>query len=75
MVADVEAFAAEKGLTDIVELLRKGALAARSPHSIELIPDLDEDDRHALREEVTHRWKRPENIYFTLILSFIAAAI
>jgi len=75
MMAEVEAFVTENGLTDIVKLLRKDTLAARSPHSIKLIPELDEDDRHALREEVTHRWKHPENLYFTLILSSIAAAI
>jgi len=75
MMADVETFAAENGMTDIVDLLRKGALAARSPHAIERIPELDEDDRRALREEVTHRWKHPKILYFTIILNSIAAAI
>jgi hypothetical protein len=28
-----------------------------------------------LREEVTHRWKHPWALYFTIILNSIAAAI
>jgi hypothetical protein len=44
-MTDIKAFAAENGLTDIIELLRKGTLATRSLHFIEFILELNEDDR------------------------------
>ena len=74
-MADVEQFAAENGLTDIIPLLRKGALVAQRPHTFEQIPELDEAERQALRNEVTHRWRNPKILYFTIILNSIAAAI
>jgi hypothetical protein len=55
--------------------LRKGALAAQSPGAIDQIFELDEAERQFLREEVTHRWKHPKILYFTIILNSIAAAI
>jgi hypothetical protein len=56
-------------------LLRKGALVAQSPHQIENIPELDETEREKLRDEVTHRWRHPRTLYFTIIMNSIAAAI
>ncbi|EHY54773.1 hypothetical protein HRR83_004098 [Exophiala dermatitidis] len=75
LLQDVENYASENQLTDILPLLRKGALVAQSPHAIEHIPDLDESERQLLREEVTHRWKHPKTLYFTIVLNSIAAAI
>ena len=75
LMADVESFAAETGLTDITELLRKGALVAQSPFHLEYIPELSDSERDSLRNEVTHRWKQPRILYFTIILNSIAAAI
>lgn len=62
-------------LTDILPLLKRGALVAQSPHHIEQIPELDETERQALREEVTNRFKHPRTLYLTIILCSIAAAI
>lgn len=75
LLQDVENFAAENQLTNILPLLRKGALVAQSPHAIEHITELDDADRLVLREEVTHRWRHPKILYFTIILNSIAAAI
>lgn len=74
---DVDQFAAEKGLVDIVESLRKGALAAQSPHlsQIEGLTELDEVEKESLRSEVTNKWRQPKILYFTIILNSIAAAI
>lgn len=72
---DVESFAAENQLQDILPLLRKGALAAQSPESIEDIAELDAGEKDALRNEVLHRWRQPKILYFTIILNSIAAAI
>lgn len=72
---DVEKFAKDNDLTDILELLQKGALVAQSPELIESIPELDEHERELLRNEVTHKWRQPKILYFTIILNSIAAAI
>lgn len=74
-MADVEAYANQFGLNDILPLLKKGALVAQNPRNFENIEELDEDERQALREEVTHRWKHPWALYFTIILNSIAASI
>lgn len=75
LLRDVEQYAQEHDLNDIIPLLRKGALVAQSPGDIESISELDEEDRRVLREEVTHRWKHPWALYYTIILNSIAAAI
>ena len=72
---DVDDFAKEKNLMDIIPLLRKGALAAQSPGDIDNIAELDEHERENLHEEITRRWKHPRILYFTIILNSIAAAI
>ncbi|KAK1478476.1 hypothetical protein CCUS01_04821 [Colletotrichum cuscutae] len=60
---------------DILPLLKKGALVAQNPALFESIEELDEAERDALRQEVTHRWKHPWALYYTIILNSIAAAI
>lgn len=72
---DVESFANENGLIDIIPLLRKGALAAQSPTAIEDISELSDREKACLRDEVLHRWRQPKILYFTIILNSIAAAI
>lgn len=72
---DVESFANENGLIDIIPLLRKGALAAQSPAAIEDISELSDREKEVLRNEVLHRWRQPKILYFTIILNSIAAAI
>ena len=72
---DVDVFATENQLTDIIPLLRKGALVAQNPLGYDTIEELDESDRAVLREERTHRWRHPRILYFTIILNSIAAAI
>ncbi|KAJ6789163.1 hypothetical protein PWT90_03287 [Aphanocladium album] len=69
-------FQQERGLpADILPLLKKGALVAQNPAGFEEIEELDENDKSALRQEVTHRWQHPKALYFTIVLNSIAAAI
>jgi hypothetical protein len=75
LLQDVENFAAENEMVDIVPLLKKGALAAQDPRGIDHIPDLTEEDRLILHNETAHRWRHPKMLYFTIILNSIAAAI
>ncbi|KAK5070395.1 hypothetical protein LTS08_007775 [Lithohypha guttulata] len=75
LFADVDQFATTYGLQDIQPLLRKGALAAQNPFAIDTIPDLSDEDRQTLHEEITNRWRQPKILYITIILNSIAAAI
>ncbi len=72
---DVENFALEKGLSDIISLLQKGALVAQKPKTWHEIGELEEDDRHQLEAEVSHRWKHPKALYFTIVMNSIAGAV
>ena len=75
LLANVHDFATEHQLTDVEPLLVKGALLAQSPALFEELEELDEADRTAVREEITHRFKLPRTLYFTIILNSVAAAI
>jgi hypothetical protein len=74
-MTNVESYATDHDLTDILPLLKKGALAGQKPAEAGSIPELDEQDRHVLREEITRRWHHPWALYYTIILNSIAAAI
>lgn len=75
LLDNVEQFAKEKDLTDISGLLKKGALVAQDPTAFETFAELDEDEKVALRREVTHKWSQPRILYFTIILCSIGAAV
>lgn len=75
LMADVEAFAEEKGVTDIVDLLKRGALVAQDPSAFETLADLSSEERTALEEEVTHKWRHPLALYVTIITCSIGAAV
>lgn len=59
LMTDVEAFAQRNDMHEQLDLLRKGALIAQNPTDFENIAELNDDDRDALRIEVTRRWKHP----------------
>lgn len=75
MIRDVEEFATEYQVTDILSDLKKGALVARDPAEFESVPDLTESELTALRDEVLHKWRQPRALYFTIILCSIGAAV
>lgn len=72
---DVDEFAKQHNLQEILPLLQRGALVAQSPDAIDSINELEEHERENLREEITHRWRHPKILYYTIILNSIAAAI
>ncbi|KAH0535943.1 hypothetical protein FGG08_007163 [Glutinoglossum americanum] len=75
LLANVEDFARERDMTDILPLLRKGALVAQDPAGFESVEELDEGERVALREEITRKWKQPWALYFTVITCSVGAAV
>lgn len=71
----MEEFAQEYNVTDILPELKKGALVARDPAEFETLSDLTEPELNALRDEVLHKWRQPKQLYFTIILCSIGAAV
>jgi hypothetical protein len=64
VIRDAKAFAHEFGMGEDEEYFVKGALVARNPNDFENIPELDDEDKIALREEITHKWRQPFTLYF-----------
>ncbi|EOD43104.1 putative sugar transporter protein [Neofusicoccum parvum UCRNP2] len=71
----VEEFAKEHNMTDRLDLLQRGALVAQDPAEFESVPGLTDEEKDALRNEVTHKWRQPKALYFTVILCSIGAAV
>ncbi|KAH6642760.1 hypothetical protein C7974DRAFT_108176 [Boeremia exigua] len=75
LMRDVEDFAREHDLEDIVDHLKKGALVAQDPNGYDNIAMLVEEDRQHLRFEQEHKWKHPFQLYVTIIVCSIGAAV
>lgn len=75
LLRDVEEFAQEYSLTEIVPLLKKGALVAQNPGEFENVEGIEESEKEALRNEVVHKWRQPRALYFTVILCSVGAAV
>ncbi|KAK8136036.1 metabolite transport protein YwtG [Apiospora sp. TS-2023a] len=71
VIADVEGFIQERGLTEHREDFIKGALVAQvtnQDYAFEQIKELREDEKNLLRREITHRWSQPFMLYFLCTL-------
>ncbi|KIW34191.1 uncharacterized protein PV07_00986 [Cladophialophora immunda] len=75
LLADVEDFANRAGLSSEIELIKKGALVAQNPAQFENLAFLTEDEKDALRTEVSRKWKHPWKLYMTVIVCSIGAAV
>lgn len=75
LYANAARFCTEKGLEEYTETIQKGALVAQNPMDFESMDELSLEDKRALREEVTHKWKQPKRLYLMVILCSLAAAV
>ena len=78
LLREVEDFANEHGLEEVIPLLRKGALVARDPANYEEISGLEklnDAEVEALRDEVLHKWRQPYALYATIVICSIGAAV
>ncbi|KIJ61769.1 hypothetical protein HYDPIDRAFT_95845 [Hydnomerulius pinastri MD-312] len=75
LMADVEVFAKERGLTHILPDLQKGAIVAQDPEAYNRLDMFTEEDRRVLREEVTHKWKQTGTLYYMVVMASLAAAV
>lgn len=73
-MADVERFAQETGLTAETDLLKRGALVAQNPGGYESL-DLSDEEKEALRMEITKKWHHPMKLYITVAVCSIGAAV
>lgn len=63
LMTDVKNFCEKFDLTDHVEVFKKGALVSQNPEGALDLPELDDDDREALRRETTHKWSQPAALF------------
>ena len=75
MIRDVEEFARNQGMVEMIPLLIKGALVAKDPPAFESVEGLTEHEKDAIRNEVLHKWRQPTALFFTIILCSIGAAV
>ncbi|KAI0179707.1 hypothetical protein GGR52DRAFT_578273 [Hypoxylon sp. FL1284] len=77
LLLQVRGFCVEYGFEDREELFFRGALAAQSPaeENYMNIPELTEDDKLALKREVTHKWHLPRHLYYAIALCSLGSAV
>jgi hypothetical protein len=75
LLRNVETYAQKHELSNIVELLKKGALVAQNPAHPEAIGELTTQELDSLQAEKTHRWSHPKTLYLMVVFNSIGAAI
>jgi hypothetical protein len=74
VIRDAKRFANEHGMGEDEMDFVKGALVAQRPNDFEDIPELSEEDKAALRFEITHKWKQPFTLYYLVGITFNCVA-
>ncbi|KAK0100208.1 hypothetical protein ONS95_008547 [Cadophora gregata] len=72
---NVATFCETYDLTDKLSIFQKGALVAQSPDDFDNIEELDTEDKHHLRREITHKFHLPKDLYFTIALCSLGSAV
>jgi sugar porter (SP) family MFS transporter len=75
LMADVEVFAQERGLTHLLPELKKGALVAQDSTCHNRLDIFSDEDKRILTEEVTHKWRQTPMLYYMVVMSSLAAAV
>lgn len=75
ILADVETFTKDHGLTDKLDLFKRAALLAANPKGYEERDDITEEEKVVLREEITHKWRQPWSMYYIALISSLAAVV
>jgi len=68
-------FADVQGLSEHADLFARAALVAQNPGGFDDLEDLDQDQKDAIRYEMTNKWSVPLRLYFTIALCSIGAAV
>ena len=72
IIRDARRFARDHGMAEDEEDFVKGALVAQNSDKFEDIPELSDEDKAALRFEITHKWRQPFTLYFLVGREFAA---
>ncbi|KAI0744148.1 hypothetical protein C8Q80DRAFT_1220844 [Daedaleopsis nitida] len=72
---DVEEFAKEKGLEDMTDTLKIGALIAQNLTKWAEIQGILPEESEYLQQEHDHKWRHPLALYFTIVVCSIGAAV
>ncbi|KAL4926250.1 sugar porter family MFS transporter [Aspergillus undulatus] len=75
VLRDVEEFAQEYDLADLLPDLRKGSLIARDPDNFRAVPGITPEEVQVIQDETDHKWRQPRALYFSIILCSIGAAV
>ncbi len=79
LMQNVADFAATRGLTEHLAILRKGALVAQNPNDIYLLEGTDEaltpEQVAILERESTNKWAMPARLFWTIAMCSIGAAV
>lgn len=72
---DALSFAKEFDLQEDSELIAKGALVAQDPKRFELLPQLTEDDKEAIRREKTHKLHQTRELWLLVACCSVGAVV
>lgn len=75
LTSQVAEFAKANRMQDYTDLLVRGALVAQNPAEFESVPGLTASEGQALRDEVLRKWHHPKQMYLTVILCSVGAAV
>lgn len=75
LMLQVESLAAQKGLVDIIPILKQGALLAQDPTVFDNSSAIDDATHEVLKSEILHKWRQPWPLYLTIIFCSIGAAV
>ena len=71
---DVDEFCQKWDLMEYQNVFRKGALVAQSPHAVQGMDDLTDEDKLVIEREHTHKWSQPKTLYW-LVSMYIKSRI
>ncbi|PVI01711.1 hypothetical protein DM02DRAFT_717722 [Periconia macrospinosa] len=71
----VDGFCDSWGFQEKREIFWKGALAAQNPDIVDELPELNDEDKHHIRREVTHKWHLPKSLYFSIAICSLGSAV
>ncbi|KAI1775391.1 hypothetical protein F4818DRAFT_441488 [Hypoxylon cercidicola] len=73
----VESFCIDHGFQGKEDIFFRGALAAQHPVEEDYmkIPELTDDDKFALKREITHKWHLPRRLYYAIALCSLGSAL
>lgn len=71
----VENFVRSAGLLEDLEAFQKGALVAQNPFSFQSLTELDDADRACLQDEIDRKWHHPKDMWITVVVCSIGAAV